>query len=144
MKKILASIALIALALAAVYAGGAGEDSNVQTLEFAIKETGSTLEAYEAIVEAFNEANPDIKVEIVSYGKDYQALMKTKMAANDLPDLFTTHGWAVALYGDYLYPLNERNWAEHLLPEIRSTVTDYDGSIVADPSPLRHKELKRL
>lgn len=133
MKKILASIALIALALAAVYAGGAGEDSNVQTLEFAIKETGSTLEAYEAIVEAFNEANPDIKVEIVSYGKDYQALMKTKMAANDLPDLFTTHGWAVALYGDYLYPLNDRSWAEHLLPEIRSTVTDYDGSIVALP-----------
>ena len=92
MKKILASIALIALALAAVYAGGAGEDSNVQTLEFAIKETGSTLEAYEAIVEAFNEANPDIKVEIVSYGKDYQALMKTKMAANDLPDSLLRKG----------------------------------------------------
>ena len=133
MKKILASIALLALAACALYAGGSSEDSNVSTLEFAIKETGSTLEAYEAIVDAFNESHPEINVEIVSYGKDYQALMKTKMAANDLPDLFTTHGWAVALYGDYLYPLNDRSWTEHLLPEIRSTVTDYDGHVVALP-----------
>ena len=133
MKKILASIALLALAACALYAGGSSEDRNVSTLEFAIKETGSTLEAYEAIVDAFNESHPEINVEIVSYGKDYQALMKTKMAANDLPDLFTTHGWAVALYGDYLYPLNDRSWTEHLLPEIRSTVTDYDGHVVALP-----------
>ena len=133
MKKILASIALLALAACALYAGGSSEDSNVSTLEFAIKETGSTLEAYETIVDAFNESHPEINVEIVSYGKDYQALMKTKMAANDLPDLFTTHGWAVALYGDYLYPLNERSWTEHLIPEIRSTVTDYDGHVVALP-----------
>ena len=55
------------------------------------------------------------------------------MAANDLPDLFTTHGWAVALYGDYLQPLNDRAWTEHLIPEIKSTVTDYDGNIVALP-----------
>ncbi len=120
-------------ALCSVFASGQAEDDGVVTLEFAIKETGSTLEAYEAIVDSFNSSRDDVQVEIVSYGKDYQSLMKTKMAANDLPDLFTTHGWAVALYGDYLEPLNDRAWTEHLIPEIKSTVTDYDGNIVALP-----------
>lgn len=133
MKRIVVTMFVLITALCAVFASGQSEDDRAITLEFAIKETGSTLEAYEAIVESFNSSREDVQVEIVSYGKDYQSLMKTKMAANDLPDLFTTHGWAVALYGDYLQPLNDRAWTEHLIPEIKSTVTDYDGNIVALP-----------
>lgn len=132
-KKILSFAVLLIVIISSLIAGGAAENGDARTLEFAIKETGSTLEAYEQIVDSFNRSHDDIQVEIVSYGKDYQTLMKTKMAANDLPDLFTTHGWAVALYGAYLYPLNERPWADHLIPEIRSTVTDYSGNIVALP-----------
>ena len=132
-KKILSFAVLLIVIISSLIAGGAAENGDARTLEFAIKETGSTLEAYEQIVDSFNRSHDDIQVEIVSYGKDYQTLMKTKMAANDLPDLFTTHGWAVALYGAYLYPLNERPWAGHLIPEIRSTVTDYSGNIVALP-----------
>ncbi len=133
MKRILYVLTLVLIALSAVYAGGSNEESGKTTLEFAIKETGSTLEAYKQIVDSFNAEHEDIKVEISDYGKDYQTLMKTKMATNDLPDLFTTHGWAVALYGDYLYPLNGRPWAEHLFPEIRSTDTDREGNLVALP-----------
>ena len=133
MKRIIVAMLVLITALCSVFASGQAEDDGVVTLEFAIKETGSTLEAYEAIVDSFNSSRDDVQVEIVSYGKDYQSLMKTKMAANDLPDLFTTHGWAVALYGDYLEPLNDRAWTEHLIPEIKSTVTDYDGNIVALP-----------
>ena len=133
MKRIVVAMLVLITALCSVFASGQAEDDGVVTLEFAIKETGSTLEAYEAIVDSFNSSRDDVQVEIVSYGKDYQSLMKTKMAANDLPDLFTTHGWAVALYGDYLEPLNDRSWTEHLIPEIKSTVTDYDGNIVALP-----------
>ena len=133
MKRIIVAMFVLITALCSVFASGQAEDDGVVTLEFAIKETGSTLEAYEAIVDSFNSSRDDVQVEIVSYGKDYQSLMKTKMAANNLPDLFTTHGWAVALYGDYLEPLNDRAWTEHLIPEIKSTVTDYDGNIVALP-----------
>ena len=39
-------------------------------------------------------------------------MMKTKMAANDLPDLWTTHGWSVNRYSEYLRPLNDREWAK--------------------------------
>lgn len=132
MKRFI-SIVLVAMCVVAAFANGSTEQNGTAHLEFAIKETGSTLEAYEQIVDNFNAENPAIQVEIVSYGKDYQSLMKAKMAANDLPDLFTTHGWSVFLYGEYLHPLNDRSWVEYLAPEIESTVTDLSGNIVALP-----------
>lgn len=117
-----------------LFAQGSQENAKEAVkLEFAIKETGSTLEAYQKIVDSFNAENDNIQVEIVSYGKDYQSLMKAKMAANDLPDLFTTHGWAVFLYGKYLAPLNHRTWVKDLSPEIKGTVTDLSDNIVALP-----------
>ncbi|GAA0180917.1 ABC transporter substrate-binding protein [Clostridium sediminicola] len=107
--------------------------SEIINLEFAVKETGSTLEAYETIVSKFNSENDDVNIEVVSYGKDYGSLLKAKMASNDLPDLWTTHGWAVFLYGEYLLPLNEQPWTDDLIPEIKPTMTDLDGNIVALP-----------
>lgn len=126
-------IAMVFCCASLLFASGSSEQQGAVHLEFAVKETGSTLEAYEQIVDKFNVEHSDIQVEIVSYGKDYQSLMKAKMAANDLPDLFTTHGWAVFLYGSYLYPLNEREWVKYLAPEIEGTVTDLSGNIVALP-----------
>jgi len=134
-RKIL-SIALMAcIGCMAIFANGMNEAKLEQpeNLEFAIKETGSTLTAYQSIVEKFNLANPNIHIEIVSYGKDYESLMKTKMASSDLPDLWTTHGWAVFLYGKYLLPINDLEASTLLLDEIKSTVTDLQGNIVAFP-----------
>lgn len=131
MKKFL-FIALTLCMSLALFANG-GAEKETEKLEFAVKETGSTLEAYQKIVDAFNAEGKGIEVEIVSYGKDYASLMKAKMAANDLPDLFTTHGWSVFLYGKYLAPLNNRTWANDISPEIVGTVTDLSGNIVSLP-----------
>ncbi|MGN0840682.1 MAG: ABC transporter substrate-binding protein [Candidatus Ornithospirochaeta sp.] len=132
MKKIMSMFLVLCIVLS-IFAQGSSEEKGAVKLEFAIKETGSTLEAYQKIVDAFNAENNGIEVEIVSYGKDYGSLMKAKMAANDLPDLFTTHGWSVFLYGKYLAPLNERTWVKDLSPEIEGTVTDLSGNIVSLP-----------
>lgn len=35
-------------------------------------------------------------------GDTYEELLKTKMAAKDMPDVFDTHGWSVARYGEFL------------------------------------------
>jgi len=130
------SIALMACVCCLAICANGMEEAKLQqpeSLEFAIKETGSTLEAYQGIVERFNLANPSIHIEIVTYGKDYESLMKTKMASNDLPDLWTTHGWAVFLYGKYLLPINDLECSALLLDEIKSTETDLQGNIVAFP-----------
>ena len=57
------------------------------------------------------KANPDIKVEFSAPGADYEKLMKIKMAANDMPDVFSTHGWAKVRYGDFLLDLRDQPWA---------------------------------
>lgn len=131
--KRLSVFLLVLCTMLSIFALGSSESGDIVNLEFAVKETGSTLEAYQKIVDSFNAENNGIQVEIVSYGKDYASLMKAKMAANDLPDLFTTHGWSVFLYGPYLAPLNDRVWVKDLAPEIVGTVTDLDGNIVALP-----------
>ena len=60
MKRIVVTMFVLITALCAVFASGQSEDDRAITLEFAIKETGSTLEAYEAIVESFNSSREDV------------------------------------------------------------------------------------
>ena len=64
---------------------------------------------------------------------DYENLMKTKMAANNLPDIFGTHGWAVRRYDEYLYDLSNESWASEIDPAIESIIRDSDGKLCALP-----------
>ena len=131
MRKLLLIPAAMAVVVSSVVlAEGRSEAVN---LEFAVRESGPTLEAYRELVNKFNTANEGIQVEIVTYGKDYGSTLKTRMASNALPDLFTTHGWSVFLYGEYLLPLNDEEWVGDLNKRILPTVTDLDGSIVVLP-----------
>ena len=131
MRKLLLIAAVSAAAVpAAVLAEGRSE---AVELEFAVRESGPTLEAYRELVEEFNAADEGIRVEIVTYGNDYGSTLKTRMASNSLPDVFTTHGWSVFLYGEYLLPLNDEAWVGDLNERIIPTVTDPAGSIVVLP-----------
>lgn len=103
------------------------------TLEFFSNTSGGTLEAYQRIVDKFNQENPDIFVELTPQSKDYEALMNAKMATNDLPDLWNTHGWSVHKYSEYLRPLNDQPWASKLVNEIKPIVTDSAGNVYVLP-----------
>ena len=64
MRKLLLIAAASAAAVpAAVLAEGRSEEVE---LEFAVKESGPTLEAYRELVEEFNAAHEGIRVEIVT------------------------------------------------------------------------------
>lgn len=95
--------------------------------------SGGTYEAVAAIVEDFMEENPGVEVEFSSQGSDYESLMKAKMAANDLPDVFATHGWSVNRYSEYLKPLNDQEWYENLRDEIIPIISDKEGNIYTLP-----------
>lgn len=103
------------------------------TLSFFTNTSGGTLEAYQRIVEKFNQENPNIFVELTPQSKDYEALMNAKMASGDLPDLWNTHGWSVHKYSEFLRPLNDQPWANKLVEEIKPIVTDKDGNIYVLP-----------
>lgn len=87
----------------------------------------------EEITENFMKEYPNIEVDFQSVGKDYESMMKVKMASNDLPDVFATHGWAVLRYNDYLLDLSNEAWASRLKSSIRDVVTDDTGKLCVLP-----------
>lgn len=95
--------------------------------------SGGTYEAVAGIVEDFMEQNPGVEVEFSSQGSDYESLMKAKMAANDLPDVFATHGWSVNRYSEYLRVLNDQDWYGNLREEIIPIISDKEGNIYTLP-----------
>ncbi|WP_276851934.1 ABC transporter substrate-binding protein [Enterocloster lavalensis] len=111
--------------------GGAGELTG--KLVIMTNASGGTFEAMNEVFARFMEENPGVEIEYSSQGKDYEQLMKAKMAANDLPDLFATHGWSVNRYSEYLRPLNDQEWYGDLVEEILPVMSDSEGQIYALP-----------
>ena len=116
----------------------AGEDSQESEalhgkLVMMTNSSGGTYDAVEEIVNRFMELNPDVEIEFSTQGSDYESLMKAKMAANDLPDVFATHGWSVARYSEYLIPLNDEPWFSSLDPEVLPVISDEDGAVYTLP-----------
>ena len=93
------------------------------TLSFLSNIAGVQSAEMEKVIKQFEE-DTGAKVEYSSPGASYEELMKTKMATKDLPDIWTTHGWSVARYGEYLEPLNSQEWAGKVSKSIKSIITD--------------------
>lgn len=103
------------------------------TLDFATNAAGGTLEAYKSIAAAFTAEHPHITVEVNGISKDYEPLMNARMASGDLPDVWSTHGWSVRKYSEYLRPLNDQPWTAGLVDEIKPIVTDAGGNMYVLP-----------
>ena len=138
MKRFLVIMLCALCVIGFATAGGAKDSSSKDgglhgSLTVATNASSPTFDAVEHIVELFMEENPGVDVEYTTYGSDYENLMKARMAANDLPDVFATHGWAVNRYAEYLMPLNDLELSTRIAPAVIDTVTTDDGSIVAMP-----------
>lgn len=102
------------------------------TLAVNFAQTDVTTKNLQEIAANFEKENPNIHVN-VSPLPDYEATMKTKMAANDLPDMWSTHGWSVMRYSGYLLPLQDQPWASKINPLIKPIITDKEGKIYVLP-----------
>lgn len=94
--------------------------------------SGTQLEEFQSIVDRFTEET-GINVQIITDGSDYEATMKTKMASNDLPDIWLTHGWSVMRYSEYLMPLQDEDWYDKIDESILGAITDDEGNIYVLP-----------
>jgi raffinose/stachyose/melibiose transport system substrate-binding protein len=103
------------------------------TISVMANRIGTQAELLEQLTRKFEQENPDIKVEFAAPGSDYEKLMKIKMAANDMPDVFATHGWAKIRYGEFLLDLRDQPWATQLDPAIKPAVTDDAGKVYVLP-----------
>ena len=137
LKKLVAAglITIMTLSLAACGNNSESEsteESGGDTITFATNVVGEKAEALEAACKAFEEET-GYTVDFQAPGDSYEELMKTKMSANELPDVFTTHGWSVARYSDYLMTVNDLDWAADIDEQIKPVITNADGDMFVLP-----------
>lgn len=103
-------------------------DMSGKSIEVATYLSGDTLTAYKEVIAGF-EAETGVTIVLDEYGDDYESTMKTRMASNDLPDIFETHGWSLIRYKEYLTDLSGESWAGDLNNAARGVIEDTDGKI---------------
>jgi raffinose/stachyose/melibiose transport system substrate-binding protein len=109
-------------------ASGGGGDKTRITVYSTVNDK-PIQEIYKQIASDFMKENPKLEVDLQFPGSEYENILKVKMAANDLPDVFDTHGWAIIRYGKYLADLKDQPWAAQLTDTIKNVVTDKDGKV---------------
>ena len=101
-------------------------------LTFMTNVVGEQASALEKVLKDF-EKETGYNVEFSAPGKSYEELMKTKMSSNELPDLFTTHGWSVARYSEYLEPVNDMPFAKDISSQMKPVISDKQGKMYVLP-----------
>lgn len=136
MKKLVTVMTMFTLLTSSlVFAGGSKDEKKDQgpvTLSFYTNLTDVLADQLQKMCNEW-AAETGNKVEFSAPGSSYEELMKTKMAANELPDLFTTHGWSVKRYSEYLLPINDQPWAPKINPQIKPVITDKNGKMYVLP-----------
>ena len=139
LKKVLSIVLAASMAMSLMT--GCGDDSDNEketdkgkatTITFMTNVVGNKADALEKAIKDF-ETESGYKVEFSAPGSDYEELMKVKMGSNELPDVFTTHGWSVARYGEYLKPVNDMSFFSKIDQQILPAITAKDGSVYVLP-----------
>ena len=126
MKKVLAMVLMMVMVMTMAAITGAAESKG--SIEVAVTYTGDQLQVFKDLMTKFT-AESGIEVVIDEYGDDYEATMKTRMAADSMPDVFQTHGWSILRYIEYLMPLNDQPWFEDYDESALGVISDKDGKV---------------
>ncbi|MFC7321716.1 ABC transporter substrate-binding protein [Halobacillus campisalis] len=89
-------------------------------------------DTFEDLISEFEEET-EIDVEASFPGGGYEDQMRVQMAANDLPDIFDTHGWSQLRYGEYTHDQQDMDWVDNMKPAMEDIVTDEDGKVYTYP-----------
>jgi len=139
LKKLLKTV-VFAAALTTIVTGcsksSSGDESSdgktVVTLYSTVTNEADKL-TLQNVVKKFEKENPDIDIKENYPAGDYESMLRVKMAANDMPDLFDTHGWAILRYGEYVEDLKDMNWVNDLDPSLDQILKDETGKVYAYP-----------
>lgn len=138
-KRSLASLLAAGLLAAPLLAACGGEEgaSSTQAIDVAITQSADSdmRQTLLTLAEEF-KADTGIEVNLLPASNQYESDMKVRMGADDLPDIFATHGWSVKRYKEFLVPLNDEAWASNFNPLLDEAMRDEDGNFYALPLEL--------
>ncbi|PYZ92751.1 binding protein msmE [Salipaludibacillus keqinensis] len=108
-------------------------DGDANVVLYSTMQSDGERGAFEEIVADFESENPGITIEANFPGGSYEDQLRVMMAADDLPDLFDTHGWSQLRYGDYTEDLADMDWVENLDPAMEQIIMDDEGKVYTYP-----------
>lgn len=135
-KKILMlCVALVlSMILSACGNNGASEANGKVTLTlFSTMSNSGERKAFEEVIRDFEKEHQNIRIDANFPGNSYEDMIRVKMGANDMPDLFDTHGQAKLRYSEYVADLKEMDWVKQLDPSLDQILKDKDGKVYAYP-----------
>lgn len=135
MKKTMAAALGCILAVSGLTACGSSQSDGTETLEYmGAPATGTPQrKAVEQLVAKFEEANPNIKIKLVTGTSSYESDIKVRLSGNNAPDIFNTHGWSRDRYANFLEPLQDRSWAKNVSSAIDSSIKTDEGEFYTLP-----------
>jgi raffinose/stachyose/melibiose transport system substrate-binding protein len=129
--------AVVAVGVAAfALTGCSGGSSEATVLEFqtGLGTADPILAELLAITDVFEAAHPDVDIELVPMTNTYEADMAVRLASNDVPDIWATHGWSLLRYSEFLEPLTDEAWASEVNPVLDAAMRGEDGELYALPA----------
>ncbi|WP_345807649.1 ABC transporter substrate-binding protein [Bacillus pumilus] len=135
-KKIMLLTAafILTILLSACSNSGTSETNGKVTLTlFSTMSNSGERKAFEEVIRKFEKEHPHLRIDANFPGNSYEDTIRVKMGANDMPDLFDTHGWAKLRYSEYVADLKEMNWVKQLDPSLDQILKDQDGKVYAYP-----------
>ena len=139
-KKVLALCLAGLMAMSLSACGGSEEDSGNSEngsgtkLEVCIggEIDQDSQKVLQELIDQYSEES-GVEVEVVASGNDHESVMKTRMASNDMPDMWSTHGWCVLRYGDFALDLSNEEWVANLDDAVKTVVSDDSGHVLGCP-----------
>ncbi|MFX0571490.1 ABC transporter substrate-binding protein [Bacillus pumilus] len=135
-KKIMLLTAafILTILLSACSNSGTSEANGKVTLTlFSTMSNSGERKAFEEVIRKFEKEHPHLRIDANFPGNSYEDTIRVKMGANDMPDLFDTHGWAKLRYSEYVADLKEMDWVKQLDPSLDQILKDQDGKVYAYP-----------
>ncbi|MVA77547.1 extracellular solute-binding protein [Auraticoccus sp. F435] len=123
---------VLATSLAACGGGGGAADGGTVEIEFLTQDGGTSVPLAEAMIEAFQTANPDVVVKLQTQpgGTEGDNLTKTKLSTQEMSDVFTYNSGSLlqALNPDQtLVPLSDQPWVGDLSEDFAQVVSTPNG-----------------
>ncbi len=125
----LTGVATVTLSVALLVGCSGGEDDGRTKLEL-FSNKSESIDTYEALIEKFEEQNPEINIEL-NTPPEAETVLKTRLTKNDMPDLLSIGGNAT--YGELARAgvLNDFSDSEYI-DKIQPAYLEMVGNLVGD------------